>query len=125
MAHKQNVFDDFFACAESLLADAMRVRKLSARGYHRVLRVARTLSPSPAIVLITGYSSYDSAIEAMDIGAHDYIEKPIHDVEDLRFRIRRNPFIFGDGARSGDRSKRRRISATTASGRNRRSSPVG
>src|SRR5260221_3637889 len=54
-----------------------------------VLRAARTLSPAPAIVLITGYSSYDSALEALDIGAHDYIEKPIHDVEDLRFRIRR------------------------------------
>jgi CheY-like chemotaxis protein len=54
-----------------------------------VLRVARTLTPSPAIVLITGYSSYDSAMEAMDIGAHDYIEKPIRDVDDLRFRIRR------------------------------------
>jgi CheY-like chemotaxis protein len=54
-----------------------------------VLRAARTLSPAPAIVLITGYSSFDSAIEAMDIGAHDYIEKPIRDVDDLRFRIRR------------------------------------
>ncbi|HSY41118.1 MAG TPA: response regulator [Polyangia bacterium] len=54
-----------------------------------VLRAARTLTPAPAIVLITGYSSYDSAIEAMDIGALDYIEKPIRDVDDLRFRIRR------------------------------------
>ena len=40
-------------------------------------------------MLITGYSSYDSAVEALDIGAHDYIEKPIRDVDDLRFRIRR------------------------------------
>jgi CheY-like chemotaxis protein len=54
-----------------------------------VLRVARTLDPPPAVVLITGYSSYDSAVEALDIGAHDYIEKPIRDVESLRFRIRR------------------------------------
>jgi CheY-like chemotaxis protein len=54
-----------------------------------VLRAARQLTPSPAIVLITGYTSYDSAVEALDIGAHDYIEKPIRDVEDLRFRIRR------------------------------------
>jgi CheY-like chemotaxis protein len=54
-----------------------------------VLRAARTLTPAPAIVLITGYTSYDSAVEALDIGAHDYIEKPIRDVEDLRFRIRR------------------------------------
>ena len=54
-----------------------------------VLRVARTLDPAPAVVLITGYSSYDSAVEALDIGAQDYIEKPIRDVEQLRFRIRR------------------------------------
>lgn len=54
-----------------------------------VLRAARGLSPAPAIVLITGYSSFDSALEAMDIGAQDYIEKPIRDVEDLRFRVRR------------------------------------
>lgn len=54
-----------------------------------VLRVAQSLDPPPAVVLITGYSSYDSALEALDIGAQDYIEKPIRDVEDLRFRIRR------------------------------------
>jgi len=76
-----------------------------------VLRAARTVTPSPAIVLITGYSSYDSALEAMDIGAHDYIEKPIHDVEDLRFRIRRalsrrdeqlaRPRLATTGGRSG------------------------
>jgi CheY-like chemotaxis protein len=76
-----------------------------------VLRAARTLTPSPAIVLITGYSSYDSALEALDIGAHDYIEKPIHDVEDLRFRIRRalsrrdeqlaRPRLATTGGRSG------------------------
>ena len=54
-----------------------------------VLRVARGLDPPPAVVLITGYSSYDSAVEALDIGAHDYIEKPIRDLENLRFRIRR------------------------------------
>ena len=36
-----------------------------------VLRAARNLNPAPAIVLITGYSSFDSAVEALDIGAHD------------------------------------------------------
>src|SRR5439155_19286399 len=54
-----------------------------------VLRVARTLDPAPAVVMITGYSSYDSAVEALDIGAQDYIEKPIRGVEKLPFRIRR------------------------------------
>jgi CheY-like chemotaxis protein len=54
-----------------------------------VLRVARSLDPPPAVVMITAYSSYDSAVTALDIGAQDYIEKPIRDVEALRFRIRR------------------------------------
>ncbi len=54
-----------------------------------VLRVARGLDPPPAVVMITAYSSYDSAVTALDIGAQDYIEKPIRDVEALRFRIRR------------------------------------
>jgi CheY-like chemotaxis protein len=54
-----------------------------------VLRAARALDPPPAVVMITGYSSYDSAVEALDIGAQDYIEKPIRDAENLRFRIRR------------------------------------
>lgn len=54
-----------------------------------VLRVARGLDPPPAVVMITGYSSYDSAVTALDIGAQDYIEKPIRDVEALRFRVRR------------------------------------
>jgi CheY-like chemotaxis protein len=79
-----------------------------------VLRAARSLNPAPAIVLITGYTSYDSAVEALDIGAHDYIEKPIRDVEDLRFRIRRalsrrdeqlarpKPKAGGPGTKPGD-----------------------
>ena len=54
-----------------------------------VLRVARGLDPAPAVVIITGYSSYDSAVSALEIGAQDYIEKPIRDAEALRFRIRR------------------------------------
>jgi CheY-like chemotaxis protein len=54
-----------------------------------VLRAARKLTPPPAGVLITGYSSYDSAVEAFDVGAFDYIEKPIKDLEDLRQRVRR------------------------------------
>jgi CheY-like chemotaxis protein len=54
-----------------------------------VLRVARKLIPPPAVVLITGYSSYDSAVEAFDVGAFDYIEKPIKDLESLRQRVRR------------------------------------
>jgi CheY-like chemotaxis protein len=84
------------ASAEEAI-DLMRKRKfdlvltdknLPGASGMEVLRVARSLNPAPAIVMITGYSSLDSAVEALDIGAHDYIEKPIHDVVDLRNRIR-------------------------------------
>jgi CheY-like chemotaxis protein len=54
-----------------------------------VARVARSLPAPPAVILMTGYSSYESAVEALDIGAYDYIEKPIGDLENLRFRVRR------------------------------------
>lgn len=76
-----------------------------------VLRFANTLKPAPAVVLITGYSSYDSATEAMDSGAMDYIEKPIRDVELLRQRIRRalsrrdEQSMRETERRSGDRSR--------------------
>jgi CheY-like chemotaxis protein len=54
-----------------------------------VARVARSLPAPPAVILMTGYSSYESAVEALDLGAYDYIEKPIGDLENLRFRVRR------------------------------------
>jgi CheY-like chemotaxis protein len=54
-----------------------------------VARVARGLPSPPAVILMTGYSSYESAVEALDIGAYDYIEKPIGDLDNLRFRVRR------------------------------------
>ena len=41
-----------------------------------VLRRAKELSPDSAVVLITGYATLDSAIEAMKAGAFHYIAKP-------------------------------------------------
>lgn len=41
-----------------------------------VLRAARTVNASAYVVIITGYASLDSAIQAVKLGAHDYITKP-------------------------------------------------
>ena len=41
-----------------------------------VLRRTKELSPESAVVLITGYATLDSAIEAMKAGAFHYIAKP-------------------------------------------------
>jgi CheY-like chemotaxis protein len=90
-----------------------------------VLRVARTLKPPPAVVMITGYSSYDSAAIALDIGALDYIEKPIRDVEALRFRIkralsRRNEQLERTREEGGESGTRGRILIVELEGTRRR-----
>jgi len=41
-----------------------------------VLRAARAVNASAYVVIITGYASLDSAIQAVRLGAHDYITKP-------------------------------------------------
>ncbi len=45
-----------------------------------VIRTARKLQPFCACILITGYSSTDSVLEALRLGAADYLEKPFPEV---------------------------------------------
>lgn len=41
-----------------------------------VLRAARTANPSCYVVIVTGYASIDSAVQAVRLGAYDYLTKP-------------------------------------------------
>jgi len=41
-----------------------------------VLRAAKAANPSCYVVIITGYASLDSAIQAVRLGAYDYLTKP-------------------------------------------------
>jgi len=41
-----------------------------------VLRAAKRANPSCYVVIITGYASLDSAIQAVRLGAYDYLTKP-------------------------------------------------
>ncbi|RWX51267.1 two-component system, NtrC family, response regulator HydG [Candidatus Electrothrix marina] len=47
------------------------------------LRRIHAINPSIPVVMMTAYSSIDSAVEAIKLGAHDYLTKPI-DFERLR-----------------------------------------
>ena len=42
----------------------------------QVLRAARDLSPETAVIVITAVASTETAVEAMKLGAYDYITKP-------------------------------------------------
>jgi DNA-binding NtrC family response regulator len=46
-----------------------------------VLRAARTLQPEAAVIIMTAYATVDTAVQAMKIGAYDYLVKPFEPEE--------------------------------------------
>ena len=52
-----------------------------------VLRQTKTASPDTPVILVTAYASTESAVEALKLGAYDYLIKPF-DVEELKNVVR-------------------------------------
>lgn len=46
-----------------------------------LLKQVKIIHPETQVILVTGYGSIDSAVEAMKHGAYDYVTKPIIDTE--------------------------------------------
>ena len=53
-----------------------------------LLRQLKARLPETEVVIMTGHGSIESAVEAMKLGAYDYIQKPFR-VEELRMLLRR------------------------------------
>ena len=51
-----------------------------------ILKRARALTPPPLVMVITGYGSFEIAVEATKLGAFDYLQKPFKAVE-LRLKL--------------------------------------
>ena len=49
---------------------------------------ARTLNPPATVIMITGYGTVETAVEAMKKGAYDYLEKPFK-IDNLRLCVQR------------------------------------
>jgi CheY-like chemotaxis protein len=49
----------------------------------------RELRPQAEFMVITGYASYQSAVEALRLGALDYLEKPFEDIDLVKKKIDR------------------------------------
>src|SRR3954464_9382025 len=52
-----------------------------------VLRAAKDIDQDIVGIMITAFASADTAIEAMRLGAHDYLSKPF-DVDELKIKVR-------------------------------------
>ncbi len=54
-----------------------------------LLKKIKSLDKKVFFLMITGYPSIDSAIDAIKEGAYDYITKPFH-MEDMRMKVERS-----------------------------------
>ena len=51
-----------------------------------VLRTAKALHPTAAVILMTAFGSVNTAVEAMKIGAFDYVQKPF-EIEEMELKV--------------------------------------
>src|SRR5947199_2795480 len=51
-----------------------------------VLRTAKSLHPTTAVILMTAFGSIHTAVEAMKIGAFDFVQKPF-EIEEMELKI--------------------------------------
>jgi len=75
--------DHLGAHGADLLVTDMRMPGMNGL---EVLREARAVDPALAVLVITGFGSVESAVDAMKQGADDYLQKPVNLVE-LRKRV--------------------------------------
>ena len=90
-----------YACAEAESAEAALTRlesdapdliltdlKLPTMSGVELLKQTKILLPHTEVAIMTGHGSIESAVDAMKLGAYDYIEKPFR-VEQMRLLLQR------------------------------------
>jgi two-component system, NtrC family, response regulator AtoC len=90
-----------FVCAEAESAESAVSRleaespdlvltdlKLPSQSGVELLRQVKALIPRTEVAIMTGHGSIESAVDAMKLGAYDYIEKPFR-VEKMRLLLQR------------------------------------
>ena len=51
-----------------------------------VLKTTKALHPTTAVILMTAFGSVNTAVEAMKVGAFDYVQKPF-EIEEMELKI--------------------------------------
>lgn len=55
-----------------------------------ILKEIKNIQPDCEVIIITGYSTVKSAVEAIQLGAFDYVEKPVLDLAEMEALIERS-----------------------------------
>ena len=80
---------DGFKLLESAVFDlVISDIKIDEIGGLDILKKAKSIAPEMPVIMITAFGSIDSAVEAVRMGASDYITKPFMN-EDLKLRVKK------------------------------------
>ncbi|MCP5066048.1 MAG: sigma-54-dependent Fis family transcriptional regulator [bacterium] len=74
--------------AYDMVVTDLRMPGAEGSGGMAVLRAARARDDHTAVLLMTAYGTVEDAVEAMRLGAHDFIQKPF-ELEELEARVER------------------------------------
>lgn len=64
-------------------------KNLPDLGGLELLRLAKERDASTEVIVVTGYGSLETAISAMELGAYDYVLKPLNNVFEIRRKVER------------------------------------
>ncbi len=64
-------------------------KNLPDRSGMEIVRAAKNMDDGPEAIMITGYASLETAIEAMDLGARGYLLKPFEDVGEVLEKVQK------------------------------------
>ncbi|MGV3771641.1 MAG: sigma-54-dependent transcriptional regulator, partial [Verrucomicrobiales bacterium] len=70
-----------------LVITDLYLAKNKADGFD-ILKKAKAMNPPAVVIMITGFGSIETAVEAMKHGAYDYLEKPFK-LDELRLCVQR------------------------------------
>lgn len=75
------------ALSPELVISDLYLNKVGTQGLD-ILHKARSLNPPAVVIMITGFGTIETAVEAMKRGAYDYLEKPFK-LDELKLCVQR------------------------------------
>lgn len=81
----EDALDRMKQCQYDIVVTDLRMPKMDGIG---LLRMGSEVSPSSKFIVVTAYGTIEKAVEAMRLGAHDFISKPFN-LDEFELKVRR------------------------------------